>query len=83
MRPGAPFAGTDSTGRGIGFALLHIGDTRVLIDPDGLHPRLVAAGFEDVAVVANRDAFCFRARRPLELTRRRRRRPHRARGGPE
>ncbi|MEY2516440.1 MAG: hypothetical protein QOJ89_3798, partial [bacterium] len=24
--PGAPFAGTDSTGRGLGFALLHIGD---------------------------------------------------------
>src|SRR4051794_13664024 len=44
LRPGAPFAGTDSTGRGLGFALLHIGDTRVLIDPDGLEPRLVAAG---------------------------------------
>ncbi len=65
LRPGAPFAGTDSTGRGIGFALLHIGDTRVLVDPDRLEPRLVAAGFEEVAVVANRDAFCFRARRPL------------------
>ena len=65
LRPGAPFAGTDSTGRGLGFALLHIGDTRVLIDPDGLESRLAAAGFEDVAVVANRDAFCFRARRPL------------------
>jgi SAM-dependent methyltransferase len=66
LRPGAPFTGTDSTGRGLGFALLHIGDTRVLIDPDGLEARLVTAGFEDVAVVANRDAFCFRARRPAD-----------------
>jgi ubiquinone/menaquinone biosynthesis C-methylase UbiE len=65
LRPGAPFAGTDSTGRGLGFALLHIGDTRVLIDPDGLESRLAAVGFADVAVVADRDAFCFRARRPL------------------
>ena len=64
LRPGAPFAGTDSTGRGVGFALLHIGDTRVLIDPDRLEARLVAAGFHDVAVVADHDAFCFRARRP-------------------
>ena len=42
LRPGAPFAGTDSTGRGLGFALLHIGDTRVLIDPD--RPRAAARG---------------------------------------
>lgn len=64
LRPGAPFTGTDSTGRGIGFALLHVGDTRVVIDPDHLEPRLLAAGFEDVAVSAERDSFRFRARRP-------------------
>lgn len=63
LRPGAPFAGTDSTGRGLGFALLHIGDTRVVIDPAGLEARLVAAGFEDVAIRPGRDAFSFRARR--------------------
>lgn len=63
LRPGAPFAGTDSTGRGLGFALLHIGDTRVVIDPAGLEARLVAAGFDDVAIQTGRDAFCFRARR--------------------
>jgi len=63
LRPGAPFAGTDSTGRGLGFALLHVGDTRVVIDPAGLEPRLVAAGFEDVAIRTGRDAFSFRARR--------------------
>ena len=65
LRPGAPFAGTDSTGRGVGFALLHIGDTKVVIDPDGLGSRLESAGFEDVSVRAGRDAFSFRARRPL------------------
>ena len=43
LRPGAPFAGTDSTGRGLGFALLHVGDTRVVIDPDELPGRLRAA----------------------------------------
>jgi ubiquinone/menaquinone biosynthesis C-methylase UbiE len=63
LRPGAPFAGTDSTGRGLGFALLHIGDTKVVIDPAGLEPRLVAAGFEDVAIRTGRDSFCFRAQR--------------------
>ena len=64
LRPGAPFTGTDSTGRGLGFALLHVGDTRVVIEPGGLEPRLVAAGFENVAISAGRDSFCFRARRP-------------------
>jgi len=64
LRPGAPFAGTDSTGRGLGFALLHIGDTRVVIDPEGLGERLVAAGFDDVVVSGGRDAFRFRALRP-------------------
>lgn len=63
LRPGAPFAGTDSTGRGIGFALLHLGDIRVVIDPDDLPARLQAAGFEDVTVDVGPDAFRFRARR--------------------
>ncbi len=64
LAPGAPFVGTDSTGRGIGFALLHVGDTRVLIDPAGLPQRLEAAGFEDVQVEKGRDAFRFRASVP-------------------
>jgi ubiquinone/menaquinone biosynthesis C-methylase UbiE len=63
LRPGAPFVGTDSTGRGIGFALLHVGDIRMLIDPGGLPTRLQAVGFEDVTVDVGRDAFRFRARR--------------------
>ncbi len=66
LRPGAPFAGTDSTGRGLGFALLHVGDTKVVIDPDELPGRLLAAGFDDVDVTAERDSFRFRARRRQE-----------------
>lgn len=62
LRPGARFAGTDSTGRGLGFALLHIGDTKVVMDPLTLGPRLQAAGFEDVVVNGGRDSMRFRAR---------------------
>ena len=64
LRPGGVFAGTDSTGRGLGFALLHIGDTRVVIDPRGLPARLERAGFADVSVAAGRDALRFFGRRP-------------------
>jgi hypothetical protein len=64
LRPGAVFAGTDSSGRGIGFALLHVGDTRVVIDPATLPARLARLGFEDVAVSARRDGFRFSARCP-------------------
>ena len=49
LRPGAPFAGTDSRGKGLGWKLLHVGDVKVVIDPDDLERRLsTAAGFEDV-----------------------------------
>ena len=63
LRPGGAFAGTDSTGRGVGFALLHVGDTKVLIDPAAMPARLAAAGFGDVAVAADRDSYRFSARR--------------------
>jgi SAM-dependent methyltransferase len=63
LRPGGVFAGTDSTGRGLGFALLHVGDTKVVIDPAGLPARLEAAGFADVSVSAGADALRFAARR--------------------
>jgi len=63
LRPGAAFAGTDSTGRGPGFALLHIGDTKVVIAPADLERRLAAAGFDDVSVSSDRDTITFRARR--------------------
>jgi SAM-dependent methyltransferase len=66
LAPGAPFVGTDSTGRGLGFALLHIGDTKVVIDPAGLPERLEDAGFSDVRVDSGRDAFRFRALAALQ-----------------
>ena len=64
LRPGGTFAGTDTLGQGVGFFLLHIGDTKVVIDPAGLPDRLESAGFADVAVSAGADFFRFFARRP-------------------
>ncbi len=64
LRPGAAFVGTDSIGRGLGFALLHVGDTKVLIDPAGLPARLERAGFEEVAVGTDDQSFRFSARCP-------------------
>ena len=61
LRPGGSFAGTDSTGRGRGFALLHIGDTKVVLDPDELPARLADAGFENTTVRSDRDTVWFRA----------------------
>jgi SAM-dependent methyltransferase len=64
LRPGGVFAGTDSVGRGLLFKLFHIGDTLVLVDPDGLPGRLSAAGFEEVRVSAVKQSFRFSARKP-------------------
>ena len=64
LEPGGVFAGTDTLGEGLGFALLHVGDTKVVIDPEGLPARLQSAGFSDVAVSTGSDALRFVARRP-------------------
>jgi ubiquinone/menaquinone biosynthesis C-methylase UbiE len=64
LRPGGVFAGTDSLPRGLAFKLIHIGDTLVLVDPDGLPARLGAAGFEDVRVSTGEKSFRFSARKP-------------------
>lgn len=63
LRPGAPFVGSDSSGRGLGFAVLHIADTKNVIDPEHLEQRLRASGFDDIAITAQREHFGFRARR--------------------
>ena len=63
LRPGGAFVGTDSIGRGIGFWLLHIGDTKVLIPPGGLPGRLSHAGFRDVQLSTDDDTLRFSARR--------------------
>jgi SAM-dependent methyltransferase len=64
LRPGGVFAGTDSIGRGLLFKLIHIGDTLVLVDPDGLPGRLTAAGFEQVRVSTAPKSLRFSARKP-------------------
>lgn len=64
LRPGAVFAGTDSLPRGLAFKLIHVGDTLVLVDPDGLPARLAAAGFDEVQVSTGSKAFKFSARKP-------------------
>jgi ubiquinone/menaquinone biosynthesis C-methylase UbiE len=63
LRPGGRFVGTDSIGRGIGFWLLHIGDTKVLLEPGDLPRRLTAAGLRDVQVTTEDEAIRFSARR--------------------
>jgi SAM-dependent methyltransferase len=64
LRPGGVFAGTDSIGHGLLFKLIHIGDTLVLVDPDGLPGRLAAAGFEEVRVSTAPKSLRFSARKP-------------------
>lgn len=60
LRPGGVFAGTDSL-PGLRFRLIHLGDTMVTVDPDGLPERLRAAGFDDVEVTVGPRSFRFRA----------------------
>jgi ubiquinone/menaquinone biosynthesis C-methylase UbiE len=50
LRPGATFAGSDSSGEGLRFRLLHLHDTMTPVDPATLAGRLEAAGFHDVKV---------------------------------
>jgi len=58
LRPGAVFAGSDSTSSVI-FRAAHLFDTMVLVDPDGLGARLQDAGFTDVLVERGKAAFRF------------------------
>jgi ubiquinone/menaquinone biosynthesis C-methylase UbiE len=64
LRPGGLFAGTDSVGTGWLFKVIHVGDTLLTIDPDGLPARLEAAGLGDPQVERANGSFRFRARRP-------------------
>ena len=63
LRPGATFAGTDSTWSRA-FQLIHLFDTMVLVDPNTFGARLEAAGFTQVSIDVAKVAFRFRARRP-------------------
>ena len=63
LRPGGVFAGTDSL-KSRGMSVVHLFDTLVLVDPETLPRRLMAAGFENVQVDVNPYAFRFRAWKP-------------------
>lgn len=52
LRPGGVFLGSDSRGQGLRFRLLHIRDTKLLVDPATLPGRLSDAGFDKVDVDA-------------------------------
>jgi hypothetical protein len=62
LRPAGTFAGTDSLGTGSLFKLIHVGDTLRPIDPDGLPPRLEAAGLTEPRVSLGGRSFRFSAR---------------------
>ena len=64
LRPGGVFAGTDSLGTGTVFRLLHVRDTLVPVDPDGLPARLLGAGLQEPQVRRGGRSFRFRARKP-------------------
>jgi ubiquinone/menaquinone biosynthesis C-methylase UbiE len=64
LRPGATFAGSDST-PSLMWNIYHVLDTRVPVDPSTFAQRLEAAGFVDASVVTPpRGGFSFRARKP-------------------
>jgi SAM-dependent methyltransferase len=63
LKPGGVFAGSDSRWS-VGFRLIHLWDTMVVVEPETFAARLSAAGFTDVSVKVAKRAFCFRARHP-------------------
>jgi hypothetical protein len=64
LRPGGVFCGSDNLGRGLRFRLIHLGDTRTVVDPDSLPARLTAAGF-DRADVRTTSRLIFHAYTPV------------------
>jgi len=63
LKPGGVFAGSDSL-KSRYMTLLHVLDTLVPVDPEGLPLRLATAGFENVKVDVNPHAFRFHAWKP-------------------
>ena len=64
LRPGGVFAGVDSLYSRT-FGLLHVFDTMTIVDPNTFPNRLLSAGFVDVQIDMNQNAFRFCARRPV------------------
>ena len=50
LRPGGVLCGSDNLGKGLRFRLIHLGDTRTVVNPESLPARLTAAGFDRVDV---------------------------------
>jgi ubiquinone/menaquinone biosynthesis C-methylase UbiE len=63
LKPGGFFVGSDSL-QNWWMRVIHIGDTLVPVTPESFGARLQRAGFEDIEVLKNSQAFRFRARRP-------------------
>nr|WP_232292049.1 class I SAM-dependent methyltransferase [Frankia sp. QA3] len=64
LRPGGTFAGSDSL-TSFGFRLIHLGDTSITVDPDGLAARLAAAGFDGTRIETGASSFRFQGTRPV------------------
>lgn len=62
LKPGGVFAGSDSRWS-VGFHLIHLWDTMVMVEPESFGARLEAVGFKEVSVEVGKRAFRFRARR--------------------
>ena len=62
LRPGGVFAGVDSR-YSRSFAMLHLFDTMVVVDPATFGQRLKVAGFVDTEIEEDARAFRFRGRR--------------------
>jgi ubiquinone/menaquinone biosynthesis C-methylase UbiE len=65
LRPGGLFAGSDSLGTGALFKLIHIGDTLVPVEPEGMCERMQAAGLVEPRVSRGGRSFRFRASKPV------------------
>jgi SAM-dependent methyltransferase len=63
LKPGGFFVGSDSL-QSWWMKVIHIGDTLVPVSPETFDGRLQHAGFEDIEVLKDSQAFRFRARRP-------------------
>lgn len=65
LRPDGFFVGSDSLWSPL-FGLAHIGDTMVLVKPEGFKARLAKSGFTDIQIEKGRKAFRFSARKPRQ-----------------
>jgi ubiquinone/menaquinone biosynthesis C-methylase UbiE len=63
LKQGGVFAGSDSRWS-MGFHLIHLWDTMVVVELDTFAAQLEVAGFTDVSVKVAKQALRFRARHP-------------------